>query len=502
MKKINLYLLPALFFALLNCSNATPERSEKESPWATAHEINKRLGPGMNIGNTFEAMPSWQSPFDSQDLKRIADLGFSHVRIPIRWEREDRSMSSTPYTIYSEFMKTIQSVVDEALKNKLHIIINMHHHDELYADPAGQKARFLSQWQQIADYFKEYPDSLLFELMNEPHDNLTADLWNNYSKEALQVIRKSNPKRCVLLGVAEWGGVGALQSLDIPDDPNLILTIHYYNPFQFTHQAAEWVEGSDAWLGTLWHDTEYERKAVQEDFRVAKQIAKEKNIPVHIGEFGAFSRADMDSRIRWTQYLARWFEQQDFSWAYWEWNASFGIFDPKTGAYRTGLADALLRNPIPEPFSPSYKTIYSSGFSDSDNDGWGLYNNDTSASSTVTFSGDKATVAIDKPGTEVWHVQLIKDGLNMEQGKTYMVSFRAFSPDSDARDIGFNFSRASDPWTSYAGQTFTIDKKDTQYELMFTATQSDAQARMVFSMGNAGTSDVILSDIRWMEVIF
>lgn len=346
MKKINLFLLTALFFALLNCGNTAPERSDKESSWATASEMNKRLGRGINLGNTFEAMPSWQSPFDLQDMKRIADLGFNHVRIPIRWEREDRSISSTPYTIYPDFMKTIQSVVDEALKNKLHIIINMHHHDGLYADPIGQKERFLSQWKQISDYFKEYPDSLLFEILNEPHDKLTADLWNNYSTEALHVIREKNPKRCVLLGTAEWGGLGALQKLNIPSDQHLLLTIHYYNPFQFTHQGADWVEGADTWLGTAWDDTEKEHKAVQDDFRLASQIAKEKNIPIHIGEFGAYSRADMDSRVRWTQYLTGWFEQQGFSWAYWEWNSGFGIFDPKTGTYRTGLVDALIRNPM------------------------------------------------------------------------------------------------------------------------------------------------------------
>ncbi|MDR0421891.1 MAG: glycoside hydrolase family 5 protein [Proteiniphilum sp.] len=348
MNRINPYLLPALLLALLNCHCALPREAgrEEDPPQTPAAEMNGRLGKGMNIGNTFEAMPSWQSPFDPQDMKRIAGLGFSHVRIPIRWERDDRSMASAPYTIYPEFMDTIRRVVDEALKSGLHIIINMHHHDGLYADPAGQRERFLSQWEQISDCFRDYPDSLLFEIMNEPHDNLTADLWNGYAKEALSTIRKSNPGRCVLLGVAEWGGVDALQSLEIPDDPHLILTIHYYNPFHFTHQAAEWVEGSDAWLGTVWNDSEVEHEAVREDFRPAKRIARTGNIPVHIGEFGAFSRADMESRIRWTRFLARWFEEQGFSWAYWEWNSTFGIFDPKTDSFRTGLTEALLGNPL------------------------------------------------------------------------------------------------------------------------------------------------------------
>ncbi|NCC79396.1 MAG: glycoside hydrolase family 5 protein, partial [Clostridia bacterium] len=174
--------------------------------WASAAEINTRLGRGINIGNTYEAEQSWQSPFDPADLKRIADLGFTHVRLPIRWERGDRSLATAPYTLTPAFLQIIEAAVDEALKQKLHIILNMHHHDALMANPTAEKARFLSQWEQIADHFKAYPDSLLFEILNEPHDQLTPTLWNDYLSDALQVIRESNPKRCVLIGTAEWGG--------------------------------------------------------------------------------------------------------------------------------------------------------------------------------------------------------------------------------------------------------------------------------------------------------
>ena len=244
-------------------------------------------------------------------------------------------------------MQIIQNVVDEALKNKLHVIINMHHHDNLFANPSAEKLRFISQWEQISDYFKNYPDSLLFEILNEPHDKLTPALWNEYSKEALNVIRKTNPERCVLLGTAEWGGVGGLKSLEIPNDQNIIVTVHYYSPFEFTHQGASWSEGSEAWVGTQWHDTELERQAIVEDFKLAINLAKDKNIPIHVGEFGAFSRADIDSRVRWTRFLIRWFEQQGFSWAYWEWNSGFGIYNPQSGEYNQRLIDALVKDEMP-----------------------------------------------------------------------------------------------------------------------------------------------------------
>ena len=347
METIRAILMLMLAFSITSCQKSNSEPAP-EKQWATATEMNQRLGRGINIGNTFEADQSWQSPFDADDFRKIAELGFTHVRVPIKWERDDRSMSASPYTIYPEFMNTIKSVVDAALKNKLHIIINMHHHNELMVDPQGQKARFLSQWKQISEYFKDYPDSLVFEILNEPHDKLTAGLWNDYYRDALRVIRETNPQRCVLLGVAEWGGTSALKSLTIvPNDNHLILTIHYYNPFQFTHQGAEWVEGSDAWLGTKWNDTQAERQAVIDEFQAAVALSKSKNIPIHIGEFGAYSKADMDSRVKWTRFLSRWFEQQGFSWAYWEWNSGFGIYDPQTKTYRTQLVNALIKDAMP-----------------------------------------------------------------------------------------------------------------------------------------------------------
>lgn len=115
-------------------------------------------------------------------------------------------MVKAPYTIDATFLDKIKQVVDTALKYELHIIINMHHHEQLHADPVGQKERFLSQWYQIADYFKDYPDSLLFEVLNERNGNITPSLWNEYFADALTEIRKTNPTRVISMGIAEYGG--------------------------------------------------------------------------------------------------------------------------------------------------------------------------------------------------------------------------------------------------------------------------------------------------------
>jgi endoglucanase len=499
MKAVILFLSLAFTLLFTGCkkkSTPVPPAQPDQSTFASAAAINQRLGRGINLGDTYEA--SWAPrEADPADFQRIAASGFKHVRLPIRWELASRSAYTAPYTIQPAFLQSVKKAVDAALKNKLHVIINMHHHDSLFKNPDGLKPMFLAQWKQIASYFKQYSDSLLFEVLNEPHDQLDAPKWNQFFADALSEIRKTNPKRTVLLGVAEWGGVSALSRLLIPSDTHLILTIHYYNPFTFTHQGAEWVSGSSPWLGTKWNDTEYDREAVVNDFQAVLRIKQEKNIPIHIGEFGAYSKADMNSRVKWSRFLSRWFEQNGFSWAYWEFNSGFGVYDPATGQYRTALLNALTTEAMTNPTPVTLIDLYSSNFSSSQ-DGWNLYNNDASAASTVSIVSGKAQVAITSPGSQNWHIQLIRPGIAIQSGKTYRVSFNAYSTGS--RSLAASLMLNSSPWSLYGYSDFTISAADQSYSFVFTATATDPAVAFVFSVGNGGVLPVTLYNIKFQEV--
>jgi len=463
-----------------------------------AFNINERLGRGINYGNMFEA-PSetaWGNPWQPEYAGMIAALGFNHVRIPIRWEPSERSSETAPYTINATFLERIKQVVDSALNNGLMAIINMHHHEALYEDPDGQKARFLAQWKQISNYFKEYPDDLLFEILNEPHGNLTAEKWNVFLADALTTIREDNPDRVVLIGMAEYGGLGGLPKIEIPDDENIILTVHYYNPFHFTHQGAEWSEGSNAWLGTEWTDTETERKLIQNDFAPLKAIEEQENIPVHIGEFGAYSKADMRWRVKWTTYLARYFESLNWSWAYWEFSAGFGIYNPSSKTYYQELVDALLHNTMPDPAYYVGTPVYSSDFP-SGTMGWNVYTNGGATASKQSESNN-LLVKINTAGTEGWHVQLVKNGLQLESGKKYRVTFIA---KADAqRQITSYLGQSVSPWSAYSGYNgITLSTEMTEYSYVFDMTSTDEAARLVFDMGLTA-DDITFQSIVLEEV--
>lgn len=466
-----------------------------------AFEMNDRLGRGINIGNTFEAPTEtvWGNPWDFGYAKMIADLGFKHIRIPIRWDTPERTLMEPPYTISPSFLERIKNVIDTALAQGLHVVINMHHHNDIFDNPDETKPRFLAQWGQIADYFKEYPDSLLFEVLNEPNTNLTPVKWNDLFASALNTIRETNPSRMVLMGTAEWGGLGGIPHLVIPNDPNIIVTVHYYSPFPFTHQGASWVSNSNQWLGTVWRDSEAEREAITNEFASTLAFREAQNVPIHVGEFGAYSRADLQSRVKWTTFLARWFEEQNLSWAYWEFSSGFGIYKPSSNQFVPELVEALLSNPMPSPLGIVADTIYVSNFS-TGYDGWSL-STSGGASATLTIDEGKLGVSIQNPGIDSWNVQLTRAGLSLEKNGMYRVSFMGST--TDARNTTSYVGMSSNPWTAYSGYTgFALTESHTKYTYTFTMSgETSTTARMVFDLGGSNApfylSGLTLERIRY-----
>jgi endoglucanase len=232
--------------------------------------------------------------------------------------------------------------VNWALERNLAVIIDFHHYEEMTWDPWGHKDRFLAIWEQVAEHYQDYPPNVLFELLNEPNGELNAALWNQYAAEALAVVRESNSTRDVIIGPASWNAYDWVSTLEVPDDEHIIATFHYYLPFEFTHQGAEWVPGSDPWLGKTWDGTEGEKNEVTAHFKMVADWAGRHHVRVLLGEFGAYSKADMDSRLRWTDYVTREAERLGFAWSYWEFGAGFGVYDPDGKLWRANLLQALI----------------------------------------------------------------------------------------------------------------------------------------------------------------
>jgi endoglucanase len=304
----------------------------------------QQLGRGVNFGNMLEAPKEgeWGLVVREEYFPLVRQAGFDTVRVPIRWSAH--ALRQPPYTIAPEFFQRIDWVIENALQNDLNVVINMHHYEELFKDLEGERERFLVLWDQIATRYRNLPPEVLFEPLNEPHGALDNESWEELFKQVLAIIRRTNPHRNVIFTGADMGTLnGLLQAKRPNDDPHLIATFHYYLPFAFTHQGAEWVEGSSAWLGTSWRGNGTQRANVDYDMDRAVRWGKQNNMPVWMGEFGAYSKADLDSRVAWTNYVARAAEARGLTWAYWEFGSGFGVYDPISLQWNEPILNVLIQ---------------------------------------------------------------------------------------------------------------------------------------------------------------
>src|SRR5919202_1317067 len=161
--------------------------------------------------------------------------------------------------------------------------------------------RFLALWAQIAERFRGRGARLVLELYNEPHGRLDGEAWNVLAARALGVVRRTNPDRVVVIGPTSWNAASDLRLLKMPNDANLIATVHNYAPFAFTHQGAEWV--SPVLPVGVTCCSAAQRAEMTAPLDLARAWSAATRYPVYVGEFGAYSKADEASRVEFNRTM-------------------------------------------------------------------------------------------------------------------------------------------------------------------------------------------------------
>jgi endoglucanase len=302
---------------------------------------NRKLGRGVNI---IGYDPIWrsreQARFQAKHFGLLKEAGFNSVRINLQPFRQ--MDAAKDHALSASWLEVLDWAVREAQAQDLRVILDLHEFTALGNDPEANKAKYLAFWRQLSAHCQKAPESVLFEVLNEPNKKLTPDLWNQYLAEGLAIIREKNPTRTVIVGPAFWNSIDHLSELELPaSDRHLIVTVHYYTPMDFTHQGAAWANRKDK-LGVEWLGTEDELGVLNRDFDKAASWAKQHDRPLFLGEFGAYDKAPMESRARYVSAVTRAAEQRGWSWAYWQFDSDFILYDIPRDAWIDPIRRALI----------------------------------------------------------------------------------------------------------------------------------------------------------------
>jgi endoglucanase len=299
----------------------------------------KRLGRGTNI---LGYDPIWSDAskgrFQEKHFKLLAQAGFNHVRVDLQaFAFMDRNNQLSP-----AWFNRLDWVVKHARANGLAVIIDQHNFVEMGNEGAALYPKLVAFWKQVAPHLKDASSDVFFEILNEPNGKVTPEIWNQYLVECLGIIRETNPTRTVIVGPANWNAIGFLDKLQLPEnDRNLIVTVHYYAPMEFTHQGAYWAKEYTKLSGITW-GTEAEKQKVLEDFKVADAWGRAHRRPLFLGEFGAYDKAAMPDRVRYTAHVARTAESLGWAWSYWQFDSDFILYNIDKDHWTEPILKALI----------------------------------------------------------------------------------------------------------------------------------------------------------------
>ena len=344
--------------------------AQRDTP---AFRAAKNFQHGANLGNFLEAPPgqNWGVTVSADEFTAMQREGFDHVRVPVGWHHY--AGPAPDFTLSPEIFSRADWVVTNALHNKLAVMINIHHFNELDQNPAATTEEFLKIWQQVVTHYKDFPSTLAFELDNEPHDNATTALMNPIYGRAIAIIRQTNPQRTIFVEPGKWGSIDELKHLILPPDENLIVSVHCYDPFHFTHQGAAWIGPETRQTGIIFPgppaqplvpDASLNLKPwVLDWIRQYNTLPADKNPsgksafagklkyarawsdyygrPVHLGEFGAYTKADEQSRTNFYSAMRRTAEELKIGWCIWDWSAGFRYWDKTENRAMPGMHTAL-----------------------------------------------------------------------------------------------------------------------------------------------------------------
>ena len=232
-------------------------------------------------------------------------------------------------------------VVREATANGLNVIIDNNGGCSAQGMACmDQEARI---WRTLARHYRHMPNTVLFELYNEPDREITPEIWNTGVARMLAAVRATNPTRNVVVGTAHSYNLRDLAELELPaNDEHIIASFHYYEPYYFTHQGAPFLAPEHRPALGAHFGTDADIALVKSHFDYVAAWSAKYRRPVLLGEFGVLETADPADRVLWTRTIARAAEARGLPWIYWQFDGDFTAFDTARDAWAEPVLHALI----------------------------------------------------------------------------------------------------------------------------------------------------------------
>ena len=206
---------------------------------------------GINLGGWLAQSPLTDKHVSAfitaADIQRIASWQCNHVRVPVdcRFLLEE--------SVRCQLREAGVQVLDRALgwcaEAGLRCVIVLH--DGPDAGLAGAtgavgpdddaRNRLTALWRALAARYAQRPPSVFYELLHRPQIS-DAVAWRELARGLTAAIRQVDAHHTIIVSAAGGGSAAQFARLRPTGDANTLYALHFYEPWLFTHQHADWAE--------------------------------------------------------------------------------------------------------------------------------------------------------------------------------------------------------------------------------------------------------------------
>lgn len=293
---------------------------------------------GVDLGGWLSQCCHEKAHYDSfigkADIEKIASWGLDHVRLPIDYDLIEDNEGNVIESGYGYIDKAIEWCGEAGLN----LVLDLHktagfsfdkgeREDGFFGSKSLQE-RFYKLWERLAERYGKYSERVVFELLNEVTDKSYIDVWNGIIAECVKKIRVIAPNTAILIGSYWNNSPDALPDLIKPDDDNIVLSFHCYDPLEFTHQGATWVDGMDPEVRIDFDGEKINPEYFAERFSIALKTAEKYNAALYCGEYGVIDKASPQDALEWYKAINGAFERFGLSRCAWNYRQKdFGLSD-------------------------------------------------------------------------------------------------------------------------------------------------------------------------------
>jgi len=282
------------------------------------------------------------------DFKLLKKLGFKSIRLPVAFAFfESRGMP------LDRALAHVDEVVKQCNEYGFKLIIDYHEGNLNDSNYLTETPRIIHLWQLLSQrYINQSADNLFFELYNEP-PHMDPQTWKDAIYNIATAVRRIDKARTLIVGASNFDSIYELSRFVRLADDNIIYTFHFYEPFFFTHQGAEWIGDQVATTGVsfpyngenfpklnpraknTWGETNYyqyqhdgNQQSLKDKLQIVKNWGNKYDVPILCGEYGVYNKyADQDSRCRYIKAMRSTLKVLNIPGIMWDYNSNFSIFN-------------------------------------------------------------------------------------------------------------------------------------------------------------------------------